>query len=75
MNGKYRRKFPIDEYGRVGGLFSLADIPVRTFKVLERDCKVLKRDTEKKLYEIEDIEKGWTFVLPFDKVDLEDEDE
>ena len=70
MKCRYKFKFPVDEFGRPGGMYSLADLPVVGYKILERVGTLKKRDTAKKLYELTDIEKSWTLVVPFDDVEI-----
>jgi len=64
----YKKKFPVDRWGRPGGMYSLADVPIEKYEILERECQVLIRDKEKELYQIKDLEKGWEFVVDFDQV-------
>ena len=70
MKCRYKFKFPVDEFGRPGGMYSLADLPVVGYKILERVGTLKKRDTAKKLYELQDIEKNWTLVVPFEDVEI-----
>jgi len=70
MKCRYKFKFPVDEFGRPGGMYSLADLPVVGYKILERVGTLKKRDSAKKLYELQDIEKNWTLVVPFDDVEI-----
>ena len=70
MKCKYKYKFPVDEFGRPGAMYSLADLPVVGYKVLERIGTLKKRDTEKELYELKDDEKNWKLVVPFADVEL-----
>ena len=51
-------------------MYSLADLPVVGYKVLERTGTLKKRDTEKELYELKDDEKNWTLVVPFADVEV-----
>ena len=71
MNCKYKHVFPIDEFGRIGGMYSLADIPVSETKELTREGILKIHDSQNELYEVEDAERGWTFVVPYDKVELQ----
>ena len=64
----YTQSFPVDEYGRPGGMYSLADLPVKGHKDFTREGIVTAQNSSAKLYEVKDKEKGWTFVVPFDKV-------
>jgi len=70
MKCRYKFKFPVDEFGRPGGMYSLADLPVVGYKILERVGTLKKRDSAKKLYELQDIEKNWTLVVPFEDVEI-----
>ena len=70
MKCKYKYKFPVDELGRPGAMYSLADLPVAGYKVLERIGTLKKRDTEKELYELKDDEKNWNLVVPFADVEI-----
>ena len=51
-------------------MYSLADLPVAGYKVLERIGTLQKRDTEKELYELKDDEKNWKLVVPFADVEI-----
>ena len=64
------KKVPLDEFGRPGAMYSLADLPVVGYKVLERTGTLKKRDTEKELYELKDDEKNWKLVVPFADVEI-----
>jgi len=68
MNCKYKYTFPIDEFGRIGGMYSLADVPVSGTKEFTREGILTARDSSRKLYEVKDAENGWTFVIPYNKV-------
>ena len=70
MKCRYKYKFPVDEFGRPGAMYSLADLPVVGYKVLERTGTLKKRDTEKELYELKDNEKNWKLVVPFADVEI-----
>ena len=70
----YKKMFPIDEFGRPGGFYSLADLPIWNEKVLVREGTVLAMDSETEVYEVRDNKKGWTFILPMKDVDIIDED-
>ena len=67
----YTKTFPVDEWDRIGGLFSLADVPIAGYKELTREGTILAKDTTTKMYEVEDFEKGWVFVIPMDDVKVE----
>ena len=70
----YKKMFPIDEFGRPGGFYSLADLPIWNEKVLVREGTVLAMDSETEVYEVKDNQKGWTFILPMKDVDILEEE-
>ena len=67
---QYKYKFPLDQWGRIGGQYSLADVPVVAHKEMQRECKILKSDDVNRLCEVQDSEKGWIFVV--DMADVSD---
>ena len=69
---KYTVTFPVDEWDRPSGFYSLADVPIKCHKKLTRNGFVTAYDSKKELYEVEDTEKGWKFVVPFDMVEYYD---
>tara|TARA_Y100000114_G_scaffold147097_1_gene158505 strand:- start:1119 stop:1337 length:219 start_codon:yes stop_codon:yes gene_type:complete len=69
MKCTYKKEFPVDEFGRPGALYSLADLPVAGIKVLEREGTVISQDSKKKLYQIKD-DKGFTVVVPMSDVEV-----
>ena len=64
---------PIDEYGRLGGQYSLSDLPIAKMGTYEGLGILLQRDTEKKLVKLQDEKSKQEFVVPFK--DLWDVDE
>ena len=69
MKCTYKKEFPVDEFGRPGALYSLADLPVVGTKVLEREGTVSSQDSNKELYQIKD-DKGFTVVVPMSDVEI-----
>ena len=73
MKCTYKKEFPVDEFGRPGALYSLADLPVVGSKVLEREGTVIAQDSNKELYEIKDTGRdpgGFTVVVPMSDVEV-----
>ncbi len=70
MKCKYKYEFPVDEWDRPSGFYTLADVPVVGYKILERTGTLLKQDSEKKLYELKDDEKNFKVVVPWSDVEL-----
>ena len=69
MKCTYKKEFPVDEFGRPGALYSLADLPVVGTKVLEREGTLISQDSKKKLYQVQD-DKGFTVVVPMSDVEI-----
>ena len=67
-NCKYTKVFPIDEYGRLGGLYSLADLPIMEHKEMTRSGTIVERDIEKQYFKIRDDEKNFTEWVPMSDV-------
>lgn len=66
---KYKAEWPVDQYGRLGGMYSLADLPVQGFVEMEREGKLLAKDSKRQVYEVQDSEKQFVKrVVSFDKV-------
>tara|TARA_B100001057_G_scaffold495014_1_gene592956 strand:- start:2014 stop:2238 length:225 start_codon:yes stop_codon:yes gene_type:complete len=73
MDCTYTYKFVVDEFGRPGGMYSLADLPIAGYKVLERTGTIISQDSANKLYEIKDTGTdpgGFTIVIPFEDVKI-----
>jgi hypothetical protein len=60
----YRKVFPVDEYGRIGGLYSLADLPIMEHKEMSRSGVILAKNEEEQYYKIQDSEKNFTEWVP-----------
>ena len=60
----YKKVFPIDEYGRLGGLYSLADLPIMEHKQLSRNGVIVAKDDERQSYKIRDLEKNFESWVP-----------
>ena len=66
---KYKAEWPVDRYGRLGGMYSLADLPVQGCVEMEREGKLLAKDSKRQVYEVQDSEKQFVKrVVSFDKV-------
>ena len=60
----YKKEFPVDEYGRLGGLYSLADLPIMEHKQLSRNGIIVAKNEERQYYKIRDIEKNFESWVP-----------
>jgi len=63
-NCTYKKVFPIDEYGRLGGLYSLADLPIVQHKELTRDGIIEAKNEQHQYYKVRDVEKNFTDWVP-----------
>ena len=55
----YKMTFPIDEFGRLGGLYSLADLPIMEHKQLSRSGIIIATNEERQYFKVRDIEKNF----------------
>ena len=60
----YRKVFPVDEDGRIGGLYSLADLPIMEHKEMSRNGVIVAKNEEEQFYKIRDIEKNFASWVP-----------
>jgi hypothetical protein len=51
---KYKYKFPVDEWNRPSGFYTLADVPIKDMKVLERTGIIVGKNIENKMLRIKD---------------------
>ena len=67
---KYKYKFPLDAWDRPGGQYSLADLPIRSHKVLTREGIILSKNDEHDMFKIKDLHEKLITVW-VDKSDVE----
>ena len=67
-NCTYTKVFPIDEFGRLGGLYSLADLPIMEHKEMSRNGVIVAKNEERQYYKIRDIEKNFESWVPMSDV-------
>ena len=60
----YKMTFPLDEYGRLGGLYSLADLPIMEHKELSRNGVIVAKNEERQYYKVRDVEKNFESWVP-----------
>ena len=60
----YKMEFPVDEYGRLGGLYSLADLPIMEHMQLSRTGIIVAQDEERQYFKIRDVEKNFESWVP-----------
>jgi hypothetical protein len=56
----YKAEWPVDEYGRLGGMYSLADLPIKGYVTMERKGILVSQDERRQLYQVQDREKTFT---------------
>ena len=60
----YKKVFPVDEFGRPGGFYSLADLPIMEHKEMNRSGIILAKNEEEQYYKVQDSEKNFTEWVP-----------
>ena len=60
----YTKEFPVDEFGRIGGMYSLADLPIMEHKEMNRSGIILAKNEEEQYYKVQDSEKNFTEWVP-----------
>ena len=66
------KNIPLDEFGRPGGMMSLADIPIEKIGDYKSTGTIVARDLNKKLLEVEDRKTNSlpkTYVVKFENVE------
>ena len=67
------KNIPLDEFGRPGGMYSLADIPVEKIGDYTSTGAIVARDLKTKLMEVEDSNSDGkpnkTYVVKFENVE------
>tara|TARA_Y100000996_G_scaffold415596_1_gene411582 strand:+ start:1899 stop:2192 length:294 start_codon:yes stop_codon:yes gene_type:complete len=66
----YKKEFPVDEWNRPGALYSLADVPIRDMKVLERKGYITAKDDSMGMVKVKDLEPGYAIHVWVDKRDV-----
>ena len=69
----YKMTFPIDEFGRLGGLYSLADLPIMEHKEMTRTGVVVGKNEDKQYFQVRDSEKNFTEWVPMMDVEIGEE--
>ena len=60
----YKMTFPLDEFGRLGGLYSLADLPIMEHKEMTRIGIIVAQNDERQYFKIRDTEKNFESWVP-----------
>ena len=66
----YKMEFPVDEFGRLGGLYSLADLPIMEHKQLSRSGTIIATNEERQYFKIRDNEKNFESWVPMMDVNV-----
>ena len=64
----YKMEFPIDEFGRLGGFYSLADLPIMKHEEMTRTGIIKAKNEESQKYKIRDVEQNFTEWVLMDDV-------
>ena len=72
-NCTYTYEFPVDEFGRLGGLYSLADLPIAKHERMVRVGILEAKNEESQMYKVRDQEKNFTEWLPMMDVEVGEE--
>jgi len=59
---KYKHEFPVDEWDRPSGFYTLADVPIASTKVLTRTGEIIAKNIENKMLKIKDDDNLATSV-------------
>lgn len=66
---KFRLKnIPLDEWGRPGGMMSLADVPIASIGEYESIGVLMQRDMDQRLVKLKDEASRKEFVCSFDDI-------
>jgi hypothetical protein len=69
----YTKEFPVDEFGRPGGSYSLADLPVVKYDTLSRRGVIEAKNEEDGLkYKVRDVDENWVEWIPAKDVAIGD---
>ena len=66
----YTKEFPVDEYGRIGGMYSLADLPIVGYDKISRPGIIVAKNEEHQWYKVRDVEKNFTEWVPMIDVNV-----
>tara|TARA_Y100001949_G_C15728010_1_gene218092 strand:- start:246 stop:500 length:255 start_codon:yes stop_codon:yes gene_type:complete len=66
----YTKEWPLDEYGRIGGLYSLVDIPIATVDRISRPGIVEAKNEENQMYKVRDVDLNKEFWVPMADVEV-----
>ena len=72
-NCTYTYDFPVDEFGRLGGLYSLADLPIATHERMVRVGILEGKNEESQMYKVRDKEKNFVRWIPMIDVEIGEE--
>ena len=65
---QYSAEFPVDQWDRPGGLYSLADVPVAAHKILTREGVVFAQNEDGTKFHVRDDAENFTRWVPADAV-------
>ena len=66
----YIKEFPVDEFGRLGGFYSLADLPIMKNERMTRTGIIEAQDKKRQSFKIRDIEQNFIEWVPMTDVTI-----
>ena len=72
-NCTYTKEFPLDEFGRIGGMYSLADLPIVQHQKMVRVGIIEAKNEQHQYYKVRDVEKNFTEWVPMMDVEIGEE--
>jgi len=63
------KDIPLDEFGRPGGMMSMADLPVIKYGDYRSTGAIVARDTNTRLVKVQDFPSKKEFVVEFDDIE------
>ncbi len=67
----YEKEWPLDEFGRLGGFYSLADLPIVEHRKISRPGVVIAKDEDTQKYFVRDKERRTLeFWIPMSDVNI-----
>jgi len=69
----YEAEFPVDEFGRLGGLYSVADLPIAKYEKLYRKGNVVARNETETKFLIRDVESMFEVWVAVEDVHMGDQ--
>jgi len=63
-----KKSIPLDRYGRPGGMYSMADLPIEKYGDYNSQGTIVARDLNTRLVEVQEHKTDKKFVVGFDDI-------